>query len=137
MCHFRTHAPQQTSGRALPVVSFVYLPVECPFYKFYRINCRPKLGAKLLDCFFHRRRQVSPVVNYLTHRFFDGDYHLLDGDVAVRFHIVLPLILGPPYTVAADIVCGQPTNTLAERTFGGFREISSFVRRPGPARGSG
>ena len=68
------------------MVSFVYLPVECPFYKFYRINCRPKLGAKLLDCFFHRRRQVSPVVNYLTHRFFDGDYHLLDGDVAVRFH---------------------------------------------------
>ena len=68
------------------MVSFVYLPVECPFYKFYGINCRPKLGAKLLDRFFHRRRQVSPVVKYLTHRFFDGDYHLLDGDVAVSFH---------------------------------------------------
>src|SRR5215467_2638649 len=82
----QTRAPQQTSGRAFPVVSFVYLPVECPFYKFYRINCRPKLGAKLLDRFFHRRRQVSPVVNCLTHRFFDGDYHLFDGDVAVSFH---------------------------------------------------
>ena len=67
-------------------VSFLYLSVESPFYKFYGINCRSKLGAKLLDRFFHRLRQVSPVVNYLTHRFFDGGYHLLDGDVAVSFH---------------------------------------------------
>jgi hypothetical protein len=29
--------------------------------KFYGINCRAKLGAKLLDRFFHRRRQVSPL----------------------------------------------------------------------------
>ena len=68
------------------MVSFVYLPVECPFYKFYRINCRPKSGAKLLDRFFHRRRQVSPVIKYLTHRFFDGYYHLLDGDLAVSHY---------------------------------------------------
>ena len=59
-------------GRAFTSVSFVYLSVECPFNKFYGINCRPKLGTKLLDRFFHRRRQVSPPVNNLTHRFFDG-----------------------------------------------------------------
>ena len=39
----------ETSGRAFPVVSFGYLPVERPFYKVYGINCRPKLGAKLLS----------------------------------------------------------------------------------------
>src|SRR6266700_2192908 len=75
--HNRTHAPQQTSGRAFPAVSFVYLSVECPFNKFYGINCRPNLGAKLLDRFFHRRRQVSPPVNNATHRFFDGSQHFL------------------------------------------------------------
>ena len=32
----------------------------------------PSWVAKLLDCFFHIRRQVSPPVNNLTHRFFDG-----------------------------------------------------------------
>jgi hypothetical protein len=74
---YRTHAPQQTSGRAFPAVSFVYLSVECPFNKFYGVNCRPKLDAKLLDRFFHRRRQVSPPVNNLTHRFFDGSQHFL------------------------------------------------------------
>jgi hypothetical protein len=52
-----------SSGRAFPAVSFGYLSVECPFDEFYRINCRPKLGAKLLDRFLHRRRQVSPPVN--------------------------------------------------------------------------
>src|SRR5262245_25065368 len=73
----RTYAVQRTSGRAFPTVSFVYLSVECPSNKFYGINCRPKLGAKLLDRFFHRRRQVSPPVNRLTHRFFDGSQHFL------------------------------------------------------------
>ena len=68
------------------MVSFVYTPVECFFYKFHGINCRPKSAAKLFDRFFHRRGQVSPVVKYLTHRLFDGYYHLLDGDVAVGFH---------------------------------------------------
>src|SRR5262249_18322280 len=68
----QTRAPQQTSGRASSVVSFVYTPVECFFYKFHGINCRPKSAAKLFDRFFHRRRQVSPEVKYLTHRFFDG-----------------------------------------------------------------
>ena len=48
-----------------------------PFYKFYGINCRPKLRAKLLDRFLHRRWQVSPAVNNLTHRFFDGSQHFL------------------------------------------------------------
>src|SRR5262252_4851922 len=56
---------------------FRYSPVERFFYKFYGINCRPKLGTKLLDRFFHRRRQVSPPVNRLTHRFFDGSQHFL------------------------------------------------------------
>src|SRR5204863_9809845 len=68
---------RRTSGRAFPAVGFVYLSVECPFNKFYGINCRLKLGAKLLDRFFHRRRQVSPPVNNLTHRFFDGSQHFL------------------------------------------------------------
>src|SRR5262249_13015984 len=83
--HNRTHALQQTSGRAFPAVSFVYLSVECPFNKFYGINCRPKLGAKLLDRFFHRRRQVSPPVNNLTHRFFDGSQHFLYCNFTVGF----------------------------------------------------
>src|SRR5215471_7760909 len=74
----RRQLPQRSrSGRAFPVVSFVYLSVECPSNKFYRINCRPNLGAKLLDRFFHGRRQVSPPVNSLTHRFFDSSQHLL------------------------------------------------------------
>ena len=30
-----------------------FLSVECPFNKFYGINCRSKLGVKLLDRFFH------------------------------------------------------------------------------------
>jgi hypothetical protein len=34
-------------------------------------------GAKLLNRFFHRRRQVSPPVNNVTHRFFDGSQHFL------------------------------------------------------------
>src|SRR4051812_36304227 len=51
--------------------------------KFYGINCRPKLNTKLFDRFFHRRRQISPPVNDLTHCFLDSGYHLLDGDVAV------------------------------------------------------
>jgi hypothetical protein len=37
----RTHVPQQTSGRAFSAVTFGYLSVECPFNKFYGINCRP------------------------------------------------------------------------------------------------
>ena len=74
-CQDRTPAPQQTSGRAFPAVIFGYLSVECPFHKFDGINCRPKLGAKLLNRFFHRRRQVSPPVNNVTHRFFDGSQH--------------------------------------------------------------
>src|SRR5260370_18813027 len=44
--HNRTHAPQQTSGKAFPAVSFVYLSVDCPFNKFYGINCRPQVGCE-------------------------------------------------------------------------------------------
>src|SRR6516225_8384450 len=75
--HNRTHAVRQTSGRAYPTAIFGNLSVECPSNKFYGINCRSKLGAKLLDRFFHRRRQVSPPVNSLTHRLFDGSQHFL------------------------------------------------------------
>src|SRR5437763_8678263 len=82
-CHKRTEAREQTSAKAFAVINLVYLSVERPFNKFYGINCRPKLKSKLLDRFFHRRGQVPPPVNNLTHRFFDGCYHLLDGDVAV------------------------------------------------------
>ena len=62
----------RTSGWAFPVVSFGYLSVECPSYKVYGINCRPKLAAKLLDCLFHRGWEVSPVDNNAMHRLFDG-----------------------------------------------------------------
>jgi hypothetical protein len=48
-----------------------------PFDKFYGINCRLELGAKLLYRFFHRRRQVSPTVSNLIHRFFDSSQHSL------------------------------------------------------------
>ena len=65
------------------MVSFVYLSAECLFNEFYGINCRPKLGAKLLDRFFHRRRQVSPPVNSLRHRFLDGSQHALYCHVAI------------------------------------------------------
>src|SRR5262249_59943214 len=58
LCQKRTHPLQQTSGRAFPVVSIVYLSIECPFDKFYGVNCRLKLGAKLLDRFFHGRRHL-------------------------------------------------------------------------------
>src|SRR3954447_11621561 len=73
----QTHAPRQTSRRTLPAVDFVYWSVECPFDKFYGIDCSAKSGAKLLDRFFHRRRQVSPPVNNLTHCFFDRFQHFL------------------------------------------------------------
>jgi hypothetical protein len=65
------------------VVSFVYLSAECLFNEFYGINCRPKFDTKLLDRFFHRRRQVSPPVNNLRHRFLDGSQHVLYGNVTI------------------------------------------------------
>jgi hypothetical protein len=74
---YRQACTAAKSGRAFSVVSFVYFSVECPFNKFNGIDCRPKLGSKLRDRFSHRRRQVSPPVNRLTHRFFDGFQHLL------------------------------------------------------------
>jgi hypothetical protein len=84
---------RQISGRALPVISFVHFPVECPFNKFYGIDCRSKLGAKLLDPVFHRRRQVSPPIDNLTHRFLDGSQHLLYCNVTVGSrHGAVPLL---------------------------------------------
>src|SRR5262245_48984559 len=69
-----------------------YSPVERFFYKFDGIDCCPKLGTKLLDRFFHRRRQVPPPVNSATHCFFDSCHHLIDGDVAVGLrHGLAPL----------------------------------------------
>src|SRR5262245_26690324 len=76
-------SPKQTSGRAFPGASFVHFSVECPFNKFDGINCRPKLDAKLLDRVFHRRRQISPPVNDLTHCCFDGLQHFLYCNVTV------------------------------------------------------
>src|SRR5262249_26280359 len=57
------------SGRAAPMISFVYLSAKCLFHELYGINCRPKFDTKLLDRFFHRRWQVSPPANNLRHRF--------------------------------------------------------------------
>jgi hypothetical protein len=37
MCHNRTRAPQQTSGRAFPVVSFMYLSVAA-IYEEGKLN---------------------------------------------------------------------------------------------------
>src|SRR6516164_1740031 len=71
------------SGRAAPVISFVYLSAKCLFNKFYGINCRPKFDTKLFDRFFHRRRQVSPPVNSLTHRFLDGSKHVFYCNVTI------------------------------------------------------
>ena len=65
------------------MVSFVYLSGERLFNKFYGINCRPKFDTKLLDRFFHRRRQVSPPVNNLRHRFLDGSQHVLYCNVTI------------------------------------------------------
>ena len=65
------------------MVSFVYLSGERLSNKFYGINCRPKFDTKLLDRFFHRRRQVSPPVNSLRHRFLDGSQHVLYCNVTI------------------------------------------------------
>ena len=55
---------------ALTAVVFWYLCVERPFNRIDGINCRPKLAEKLLNRGFHRsRRQISPPVKYMTHRF--------------------------------------------------------------------
>src|SRR5262245_9385962 len=114
--HNRTHALQQTSARAFPAVSFVYLSVECPFNKFYGINCRPKLGTKLLNRFFHRRRQVSPPVNNLTHRFFDGSQHFLCRNFTVRSrHSVSPLPAENPLSMAGPYRTPAATASLTNR----------------------
>jgi hypothetical protein len=65
------------------VVSFVYLSAERLFNEFYGINCRPKFDTKLLDRFFHLRRQVSPPVNNLRHRFLHGSQHVLYCNVTI------------------------------------------------------
>src|SRR5262245_61752116 len=71
---------------------FRYSPVERFFYKFDRIDCCPKLNAKPVNRLIHWCWQVPPPVNSATHCFFDGCYHLIDGDVAVGLrHSLAPL----------------------------------------------
>jgi hypothetical protein len=65
------------------VISFVYLSAKCLFNEFYGVNCRPKFDTKLLDRFFHRRRQVSPPVNSLRQRFLDGSQHVFYCNVTI------------------------------------------------------
>jgi hypothetical protein len=74
---------QQTSVRVFPAVSFGRLCIERSLNRKYGINCRPKIGAKLLDLFFQWRRQLSPQVKNATHRFFDGEQHLLYRNITV------------------------------------------------------
>src|SRR5215831_4482837 len=85
---------------------FRYSPVECPSNKFYGINCHPKLGTKLLDRFFHRRRQVSPPVNRLTHRFFDGSQHFLYCNFTV----------GSRHSAVASSFSRKPLSTAYSKT---------------------
>src|SRR5262245_65247214 len=75
---------------------FRYSPVERFFYKFDGIDCCPKLNAKPVNRLIHRCGQVPPPVNSATHCFFDGCYHLIDGDVAVGLRHSLALSLGVP-----------------------------------------
>src|SRR5215469_9531155 len=99
ICTASAYSSSLLSGRTFPAVSFVYLSVECPFDEFHRIDCHAKSDAKLLDRFFHRRRQVSPPVDDLTHRFFDGSQHFLYCDFAVgsRHSIVALPAVAPFY----------------------------------------
>src|SRR5262252_3698478 len=71
---------------------FRYSPVERFFYKFDGIDCCPKLNAKFVNGLTHRCWQLPPPINSATHCFFDGCYHLIDGDVAVGLcHSLAPL----------------------------------------------
>src|SRR5262249_10875496 len=85
---------------------FRYSPVERFFYKFDGIDCRPKLGTKLLDRFFHRRRHVSPPVNRLTHRFFDGSQHFLYCNFTV----------GSRHSAVTSFSADQPLSTAYGKT---------------------
>src|SRR5215468_10187519 len=71
---------------------FRYSPVERFFYKFDGIDCCSKLNAKFVNRLIHRCWQLPPPINSATHCFFDGCYHLIDGDVAVGLcHSLAPL----------------------------------------------
>src|SRR5262249_52222974 len=71
---------------------FRYSPVERFFYKFDGIDCCSKLNAKFVNRLIHRCWQLPPPINSVTHCFFDGCYHLIDGDVAVGLcHSLAPL----------------------------------------------
>src|SRR5262249_40300889 len=108
------------SGGPFPPVRFVYLSVECPFNEFHRINCRPKLRAKLLNRFFHRRRQVSPPVDGSTHRFFDGLPPFLSCNVSVGPRHGAPLLPADSLLYAAkslDRLC--PSNSHCTGTTAG------------------
>src|SRR5205814_607470 len=86
----------------------------------------PKLNAKLLGRFFHRRRQISPPVNNPTHRFFDGCYHLLDGDVAVSLHHSLASHFGSAVDGDGCQVCGLQFTRYRREGFRGFSQKLSF-----------
>jgi hypothetical protein len=63
------------SGKAILAIGFGRQSIERSFDKLYRIDGGLEFSAKLLDGFFHRGRQVSPIVNHATHRFFDREQH--------------------------------------------------------------
>jgi hypothetical protein len=58
-------------------------PVERFFYKFDGIDCCPKLGREIRQSPHSSVLAAPPPINSATHCFFDGCYHLIDGDVAV------------------------------------------------------
>src|SRR5687768_6802973 len=75
------------------------------------INGRPKLGAKLLDRFLHRHRQISPPVNHAAHRFFDGSQHVLDRNFTIGSgHNAVPQF---PNGVVSSVSFVSTTNTMS------------------------
>ena len=65
------------------MTSFVHVPVERPFNKFYGVRLPPQVGRELLDRVFYRRWQVSPIADDLTYRFFNGSQHFPYRNITV------------------------------------------------------
>lgn len=113
------------------MICFVYLSAECLSNKFYGINRRSKFGAKLLDRFFHRRRQVSPPVNSLRHRFLDGSQHVLYCNVTIGSRHSSSVIPDDRYaakcvTIDCHVAEGR------ERQMSGHQELA--IRRQVPQK---
>src|SRR5262249_41654769 len=88
----RPHLTAVLVQEPLGLCRFRYSPVERFFYKFDGIDCCPKLNAKFVNRLIHRWWQAPPPISSATHCFFDGCYHLIDGDVAVGLcHSLAPL----------------------------------------------